>query len=74
MPTQVRPIRDDELTAYLDAMSTGFLDRPDVAAAADEVRRHWDLSRSLAAVEGGRIVGTFRSWAGIGRASCRERV
>jgi hypothetical protein len=28
MPTQVRPIRDDELTAYLD-----------VAAAADEVRR-----------------------------------
>src|SRR6476620_2152710 len=73
MPTQVRPIRDDELTAYLDAMSTGFLDRPDVAAAAEEVRRHWDLSRALAAVEDGRIVGTFRSWAGrLTVPGCRE--
>ena len=64
MPTQVRPIRDDELTAYIDAISTGFLDRPDVAGLAEEVRRHWDLSRALAAFEDGRIVGTFRSWAG----------
>ena len=73
MPTQVRPIRDDELTAYIDAVSTGFLDRPDVGGIAEEVRRHWDLSRAHAAFEDGRIVGTFRSWAGrLTVPGCRE--
>ncbi|HEY7970451.1 MAG TPA: GNAT family N-acetyltransferase, partial [Candidatus Limnocylindrales bacterium] len=60
----MRPIRDDELTAYVDAVSTGFLDRPDVAGIANDVRRHWDLGRVWAAFEGDRIVGTFRSFAG----------
>jgi predicted acetyltransferase len=63
MPIDVRAIRDDEIVPWLDAMSTGFLDRPDVAKIAEEVRPHWDLSRNLAAFEAGRIVGTFRSWA-----------
>ena len=73
MPTEVRPIRDDELTAFVDAISTNFLDRVDVASLAKEVRRHWDLSRALAAIEEGRIVGTFRSWAGrLTVPGCRE--
>src|SRR6478609_6076754 len=64
MPTQVRPIRDDELTAYIDAVSSGFLDRPDVAGVAAEVRQHWDLGRAYATFDQDGIVGTFRSWPG----------
>ena len=64
MSIEVRPIHDDELVAWVDAVSSGFLDRPNVAGIADEVRKHWDLGRAVAAVDGGRIVGTFRSWAG----------
>jgi len=63
MTPEIRPIREDELLAYLDATSTGFLERPDVARLADEVRSRWELSRTWAAFEGGRICGTFRSWA-----------
>ncbi|HEY8631656.1 MAG TPA: GNAT family N-acetyltransferase, partial [Candidatus Limnocylindrales bacterium] len=62
MSIDVRPIRDDELVPWLDAVSTGFLDRPDIAKIAEEVRPHWDLARAWAAFEGGRIVGTFRTW------------
>jgi GNAT superfamily N-acetyltransferase len=64
MSIDVRPIQDDELVPWLDAMSTGFSDRPDLLKVAEEVRPWWDLSRNWAAFEGGRIVGTFRSWAG----------
>jgi len=63
MSIDVRPIRDDELVPWLDAVSTGFLDRPDIPKIAEEVRPHWDLARAWAAFEGGRIVGTFRTWA-----------
>ncbi|HEV7811122.1 MAG TPA: GNAT family N-acetyltransferase [Candidatus Limnocylindrales bacterium] len=64
MSTEVRPIRDDELVAWVDAVSTGFLDRPNIQGVADEVRKHWDLARVYGAFEDGRIVGTFRAWAG----------
>jgi GNAT superfamily N-acetyltransferase len=64
MSIDIRPIQDDELVPWLDAMSTGFSDRPDLAKIAEEVRPWWDLSRNWAAFEAGRIVGTFRSWAG----------
>lgn len=64
MSIEFRPIHDDELVAWVDAVSTGFLDRPNVPGIAEEVRKHWDLSRALAAIDGGRVVGTFRSWAG----------
>jgi predicted acetyltransferase len=64
MAIDVRPIRDDELLPWLDAVSTGFLDRPDIEKIAAEVRTHWDLPRVWAAFETGRIVGTFRAWAG----------
>jgi predicted acetyltransferase len=62
MSIDVRPIHDDELVPWLDAGSTGFLDRPDIAKIAEEVRPHWDLARVWAAIEADRIVGTFRSW------------
>jgi predicted acetyltransferase len=64
MPIDVRPIHEDELVPWLDAVSTGFLERPDIPKIAEEVRPHWDLSRNWAAIEADRIVGTFRSWAG----------
>lgn len=63
MSTTVRPIADDELIPWLDAVSSGFLDRPDTAAIAAEVSSHWDLTRVWGAFDGGRIAGTFRTWA-----------
>jgi predicted acetyltransferase len=62
MTPDVRPIRDEELVAYLDAASTGFLERFDTQKLADEVRLHWELARTWAAWDGGRVCGTFRSW------------
>ncbi len=59
----VRPITDDELVPWLDAVSVGFLDRPDQQAIATEVRPHWDLARVWAAFDETRIAGTFRTWA-----------
>jgi predicted acetyltransferase len=63
MTPVIRPIHGEELRSFIDAMSTGFLDRPDVDKVAEEVRPLWDLSRAWAAFDGDRIVGTFRSWA-----------
>lgn len=62
MSIDVRPIRDEELFAFLDAASTGFQERPENAKIAEEVRQHWDLSRVWSAFEGDRIVGTLRTW------------
>jgi predicted acetyltransferase len=47
----------------LEAASTGFLERPDVARVAEEVAPLWDLSRTWAAFDGTRVAGTLRSWA-----------
>jgi predicted acetyltransferase len=63
MPIDVRPIDDDQLVGWLDTVTTGFVDRPDVEKLAEDFRPHWDLSRTWGAFESGRIVGTFRSWA-----------
>ena len=63
MTVDVRPVTPDELPAYMDAMSTGFLERPDVERVAQEVLGLWDLARTLAAFDGSRVAGTFRSWA-----------
>jgi predicted acetyltransferase len=62
MSVEIRRVREDELTAYFDAMSTGFLARPDVARLAEDVRPVWDLDRVWAAFDGDRIRGTFRTW------------
>jgi len=64
MSIEVRNIRDDELTAFIDTLTTGFLERPgDVAKIADEVRPFWDLTRAWAAFDGDRPCSTYRSWA-----------
>jgi predicted acetyltransferase len=63
MSAEIRRVREDELTAYFDAMSTGFLARPDVVRLAEDVKGIWDLDRVWAAFDGSRIRGTFRTWA-----------
>jgi predicted acetyltransferase len=63
MAIEIRRVREDELTLYFDAMSTGFLSRPDVVRLAEDVKGIWDLQRVWGAFDGGRIRGTFRTWA-----------
>jgi predicted acetyltransferase len=63
MAPEIRPIRDDELPALLEAMNVAFLEHEDVVAAAAAVRPLWDIGRAWAAFDGRRICGTFRSWA-----------
>lgn len=62
MTFDIRPVQEAELPEYIEALSTAFLDRPDVARAARELGSVWDLSRSLGAWAGGRVRGTYRSW------------
>ena len=62
MTIEIRPIQEAELPGWIDCVSTGFLERPAIDLIVDEVRTHWDLGRTLAAVDGGRIVGTARTW------------
>ncbi|HLO36343.1 MAG TPA: GNAT family N-acetyltransferase, partial [Candidatus Deferrimicrobium sp.] len=63
MAIDVRPIHDDELRGWLDTLTIGFLDRPDVDKIAAEVRPHWDLNRAWGAFDGATVVGTTRTWA-----------
>jgi predicted acetyltransferase len=59
---EIRPVRQDEAVAYVEALSTAFLDRPDVERVAREIWPLWEGTRTWAAVVDGRICGTFRSW------------
>lgn len=63
MTIEVRRIRDGELREFVETLSAGFLERPDVDKVTDEIRPLWDLERTWAAFEDGRICGTYRSWA-----------
>ncbi len=63
MTPDIRRIREDELAAFVESMSAGFLERPDVDKVAEQVKPHWDLDRTWAAFDVDRIVGTFRTWA-----------
>lgn len=62
MPIEIRPVSADELPAYIDSLSTTFLERPDVDKVAEEVRGLWSLERAIGAFDGLRVVGTFRSF------------
>lgn len=64
MPTipEIRTIREDELPAFAQALSSAFLERIDVERVAAELQPIWDLGRTWGAFSGGSIVGTFRSW------------
>ncbi len=59
---EIRPVHTSELPAFLEALSSSFLERLDVDRLATEVRPLWDLERTLGAFEDGHAVGTFRSW------------
>jgi predicted acetyltransferase len=63
MALEIRPVRDEEIAAWLDCTATTFLDRIDVVRVAEEVKPLWDLRRVWGAFEGESIVGTLRSWA-----------
>jgi predicted acetyltransferase len=60
---EVRRIRDDELPAFIDTLTTGFMERVDADKVAAEMRPLWDLERTWAAFDDGRMCGTFRSWS-----------
>jgi predicted acetyltransferase len=59
---EVRRVRDEELREFIEALTAGFLERPDVDKVTEDVRPIWDLDRTWAAFDEGRICGTFRSW------------
>ncbi len=59
---EIRRIRTDELPAFVETMSAAFLERPPIDRVATELESLWDLDRTWAAFDDGRICGTFRSW------------
>ncbi len=60
----IRRVHEDELPAYVETLTTSFLERPDVDKVAAEVAPLWRNDRVWAAFEeDGRVRGTFRSWA-----------
>jgi predicted acetyltransferase len=59
---EVRRVRDEEMREFIEALTAGFLERPDVDKVTEDVRPIWDLERTWAAFDEGRICGTFRSW------------
>ena len=59
---EIRTVREEELGAYFESLTTGFLERPDIAAIARDVATLWDLSRVWAAFEGDAVRSTWRSW------------
>ncbi|MFL5680986.1 MAG: GNAT family N-acetyltransferase [Chloroflexota bacterium] len=63
MPIEIRNVHEDELTSFVETMSTGFLNRPDVSRIADGVKSLWDLNRVWGAFDAERIRGTLRTWA-----------
>jgi predicted acetyltransferase len=63
MTIDIRTAEPPEYAAYVEAMGTGFLERPDADRVAEAVVETWDPARTWAAFDGERIVGTFRSWA-----------
>ncbi|MFE1343953.1 GNAT family N-acetyltransferase [Streptomyces sp. NPDC058757] len=63
MSVELRAVTESEFPDWLRALRTGFLNEPVVSDAlvADRLA-HVDLDRTLGAVEGGRVVATFRSF------------
>jgi predicted acetyltransferase len=59
---EVRRVTPDELLPWLESLTTGFLERPDIRKIAEGLGPYWDYSRLWGAIDG-RVVGTLRSWA-----------
>ena len=51
MALEIRPVREDETASYVEALSTAFLQRPDVERVAREIWPLWEGSRTWAAVD-----------------------
>ncbi len=62
MTPEIRCLTESDLPDFIDALSTGFLDRPDIAKVVAEVQPLWELDRTWAAFDQGSVCGTFRSW------------
>ena len=62
MTYETRHVRPDEVLPWLECLTTGFLDRPNVNRIADQLSPYWDFTRLWGAYDGG-VVGTLRSWA-----------
>ena len=63
MSIEIRNVSPDEFVPFVEALSTAFLDRPDVARIAEVVTPLWEPQRTWGAFDGDRVCGTFRSWA-----------
>jgi predicted acetyltransferase len=63
MSIEIRNVSPDEFVPFVEALSTAFLDRPDVARIAEAVKPFWEPQRTWGAFDGDRVCGTFRSWA-----------
>ncbi|MEW5990538.1 MAG: GNAT family N-acetyltransferase [Chloroflexota bacterium] len=61
LDVDVRRITPSELVPWLEALSTAFLGRPDVARMAEVRGPSYDFDRTWGAFDGG-VVGTLRSW------------
>ena len=55
MALEIRPVREDEAASYVEALSTAFLQRPDVERIAGEIWPMWEGGRTWAAVDDGQI-------------------
>lgn len=62
MPIEVRAVPEDQLPAYIESISTAFLDPIDADKVAAEVAPLWADDGTWAAFEAERICGTFRSF------------
>lgn len=62
MSIEIRNVSPDEFVPFIEALSTTFLDRPDVARVAEAVTPFWEPQRTWGAFDGDRVCGTFRSW------------
>jgi len=63
MAIEIRPARPEEIPALVDTLSGAFLERPDIDRVAQSMRDRFEPERTLAAFDGSRVCGTFRSWA-----------
>ncbi|MEO7665246.1 MAG: GNAT family N-acetyltransferase [Candidatus Limnocylindrales bacterium] len=62
MTYETRTAREAEILPWLEALTTGFLDRPNIHKIAEQLGPYWDFTRLWATFDGDAVVGTLRSW------------
>lgn len=63
MSIEIRTIRPGEFGAYMEAITTSFLDRPDIPRVVERVERWWEPARTWGAWDGEQVCGTYRTFA-----------